>query len=432
MNKTPNAWNFVEGSGGLWLSFGIGGGVFALSWWLRSSSTTFDLLLFRQLQFTSGILAITFAAAALVRFRGTRERLPLILASGFVIVGLTLASSSFFSFRLSDAESNLSLRDPMTWVLGRTLLGMLLVSALVVERRLPRARHPGRELIAALILVVLSAFLFSAAHVRLPAGLVIHPGAAFPRPGNLVPAGLFFLATIGYHRRLRHASSPFDLSLYFAATLNFWCSLAASQSERQLDSTFAFAGILQFSSYALLLGGTLLDDVELFESVRRLAVTDSLTGLVNYRRLVEVLDGEIERAKRTGRNFALVLFDLDGLKKINDQFGHPTGTRALCRVAAVLRAHSRAIDTSARHGGDEFALVLPETAAPGAEEVALRICDRVAQDGETPPISISTGFAVYPQDGETIEKLLSAADQALYRMKRRNAEKAPVAKTRTV
>lgn len=182
----------------------------------------------------------------------------------------------------------------------------------------------------------------------------------------------------------------------------------------------------------LLLGGTLLDDIQLFESVRLLAVTDSLTGLANYRRLMEVLDAEIERAKRTGRNFALVLFDLDRLKKINDQFGHPAGTRALCRVAAVLRAHSRAIDTSARHGGDEFALVLPETAAQGAEEVALRICDCVAQDGGTPPISISTGFAVYPQDGETIEKLLSAADQALYRMKRHNAEKALVAKTRTV
>lgn len=320
----------------------------------------------------------------------------------------------------------------MTWVIGRTLLGLLLVTALVVERRRPTARHFGRELIVALILVVLSASILSAAHVRLPAGLVVHPGEAFPRPGNLVPAGLFLLATIGYHRRLRRKSSPFDLSLYFAATLNLWCSLAASQSERQLDSTFAFAGILQFSSYVVMLGGTLLDDVQLFESVRLLAVSDSLTGLANYRRLMEVLDREIERAKRTGRTFALVLFDLDKLKKINDQFGHPAGTRALCRVAAVLRAHSRTIDTSARHGGDEFALVLPETGAPGAEEVALRICDHVAQDGETPPISISTGFAVYPQDGETIEELLSTADRALYRMKKHNAEKARVAKTRAV
>jgi len=316
----------------------------------------------------------------------------------------------------------------MTWVIGRTLLAMLLVSALLVERRLPRARHPGRELSVALILIVLSASILSAAHVRLPADLVVHPGEAFPRPGNLVSAGLFWLATIGYHRRLRHKSSPFDLSLYFAATLNLWCSLAASQSERQLDSTFAFAGILQFSSYVVLLGGTLLDDVQLFESVRVLSVSDSLTGLANYRRLMEVLDGEIERAKRTGRTFALVLFDLDWLKKINDQFGHPAGTRALCRVAAVLRAHSRAIDTSARHGGDEFALVLPETGAQGAEEVALRICDHVAQDRETPPISISTGFAVYPQDGETIETLLGAADRSLYRMKKRKAEKAPAAK----
>jgi diguanylate cyclase (GGDEF)-like protein len=422
MHKAQSALNLVKGSGGLWLSFVMGSGVFAVSWWLRSFSTTPDPLLFRQLQFTSGILAITFAAAALVRFRGTRERLPLILASGFVIVGLALASSSFFSLRLADSESDTSLRDPMTWVIGRTLLGLLLVSALVVERRLPKARNPGREIVVALILVVLSAAILSAAHVHLPAGLVIHPGEAFPRPGNLVPAGLFLLATIGYHRRLRQTASPFDLSLYFAATLNLWCSLAASQSERQLDSTFAIAGVLQFGSYAVMLGGTLLDDIQLFESVRQLAISDSLTGLANHRRLVEVLDSEIERAKRTGRNFALVLFDLDGLKKINDQFGHATGTRALCRVAEVLRAHSRTIDTGARHGGDEFALVLPETSAQGAAEAALRICDHVAHDGERPPISISTGFAIYPQDGETIEKLLSVADRALYRMKRHNPE----------
>ncbi|MBZ5703444.1 MAG: GGDEF domain-containing protein [Acidobacteriia bacterium] len=429
MDKAQSTRNLFAGSAGLWLSFAMGGGIFALSWWLRTFSAAFDPLFFRQLQFTSGILAITFAAAALVRFRGTRERLPLILACGFVITGLTLASSSFFSFRLSD--SRLLLRDPVTWVMDRTLLGLLLVSALVVERRLPRARNPGREIVAALILVVLSASLLSVAHARLPAGLVVHPGRAFPRPGNLLPAALFLLATIGYHRRLRHVSSPFDLSLYFAASLNLWCSLAASQSERPLDGTSAVAGMLQFGSYAVMLGGTLLDDIRLFEKVRLLAVSDSLTGLANYRRLVEVLEAEIERAKRTGRNFALVLFDVDGLKKINDQFGHLTGTRALCRVAAVLRAHSRAIDTGARHGGDEFALVLPETGAQGAAEVALRICDHAAHDEETPAISISAGFAVYPQDGDTIEKLLSTADGALYRMKKQDKGTAPVEEPRT-
>ena len=136
---------------------------------------------------------------------------------------------------------------------------------------------------------------------------------------------------------------------------------------------------------------------------------------------MEVLGNEIERAKRTASQFAVLLFDLDGLKKINDQYGHLLGTRAICRVANALRVHSRAIDTAARQGGDEFALVLPETGGKGAQEAALRVCDRVSNDEETPRISISAGIAVYPLDGETIEALLSAADQALYKMKGRAA-----------
>ena len=112
---------------------------------------------------------------------------------------------------------------------------------------------------------------------------------------------------------------------------------------------------------------------------------------------------------------------MDGLKKINDQYGHLVGTRAIARVAVALRLHSRTIDTAARQGGDEFALVLPETGIKGAQEAALRVCDRVSKDAEAPHISISAGIAVYPQDGKTIEALLSAADQSLYKMKSREA-----------
>jgi diguanylate cyclase (GGDEF)-like protein len=108
---------------------------------------------------------------------------------------------------------------------------------------------------------------------------------------------------------------------------------------------------------------------------------------------------------------------LDGLKKINDQFGHQVGTCALCRAADVLRSHSRAIDTGARHGGDEFALILPETTDQGAQEVLNRVCDRITNDGMQPTISLSAGLAIYPRDGDTAETLLFAADRALYRMK---------------
>jgi diguanylate cyclase (GGDEF)-like protein len=242
----------------------------------------------------------------------------------------------------------------------------------------------------------------------------------------LFPAGLFLLATLGYYRRLKHTTSPFDRSLYLTAGLNVACCLAASQSEHGLDAPFAFAEILQFSSYAVLLGGALLDNVHLFENVRQLAVSDSLTGLGNYRRLVDALEGEIQRSRRTGRPFSLLLFDLDGLKKLNDNYGHLVGSKALCRVANVLRVNSRTIDTVARYGGDEFAVILPETGMNAAQEVARRICDCVARDGELPPISVSVGVAVYAQNGETLEALVSAADQALYKTKGRTGRKLSV------
>jgi len=425
MSRTQSIWTFVKRSAPVWLFLTGESGALALAWTLRRLPLALDPLLYGQLQITSGLLALIIGASALVRFRGTRDRLPLILACGFVIVGITLVSSSLVSFRIVDSDAGL--RDPMTWVIGRTFLAVLLVAALVVERRLPTARNPGREIIVGLVTVVLLASILSIAHGRLPGELVVHLGGAFPRPGNLFPTGLFLLATVGYQRRLKHNPSPFDRSLYLTAGLNVACCLAASQSEHRLDAPFAFAEILQFSSYAVLLGGALLDNVHLFENVRHLAASDPLTGLANYRRLVDALEGEIQRSRRTRRPFSLLLFDLDGLKKINDNYGHLVGSKALCRVATVLRVNSRTIDTVARYGGDEFALILPETGMNAAQEVARRICECVARDGELPPISVSAGVASYPQEGETLEALVGVADQALYRTKGRTDRKLHIA-----
>jgi len=194
---------------------------------------------------------IILALAVLVRYLGTRGRLPLILACGFVIVGITLVGSSLFSILVSEFD----LRDPMTRVIGRTLLALLLIVALIVEQRFPTTRNHYREIIMALAVVILATWFLSTAHRRLPIDLIVHPGAIFPRSGNLFPAGLFLLAAIGFQRRPRQKTSSFDRSLYFAAVLNVACSLAAAQSAHSLDAPFALAEILQVSSYALLLGG---------------------------------------------------------------------------------------------------------------------------------------------------------------------------------
>jgi diguanylate cyclase (GGDEF)-like protein/PAS domain S-box-containing protein len=157
---------------------------------------------------------------------------------------------------------------------------------------------------------------------------------------------------------------------------------------------------------------------ELEDHLRRQAASDSLTGLANYRCLVDVLDFEIRRSKRTNREFAMLFFDLDGLKRINDRHGHMVGSEALCRLADALCSCCRDIDTPARFGGDEFAVVLPETNAEEANLVARRICESVGNDGRGPRLSVSFGVAVYPPNGNSIESLLSQADSALYLMKR--------------
>jgi diguanylate cyclase (GGDEF)-like protein/PAS domain S-box-containing protein len=157
---------------------------------------------------------------------------------------------------------------------------------------------------------------------------------------------------------------------------------------------------------------------QLEDHLRQQAASDPLTGLANYRQLAEVLDTEIKRSERTGREFAVLLFDLDGLKKINDRYGHMTGSHALCRVADVL-SFCRDIDTAARYGGDEFAVVLPETGREAANQVAERICNSIANDTKGPKLSVSIGVAIYPRDGERIEGLLRAADVAMYEMKAR-------------
>jgi diguanylate cyclase (GGDEF)-like protein/PAS domain S-box-containing protein len=156
---------------------------------------------------------------------------------------------------------------------------------------------------------------------------------------------------------------------------------------------------------------------QLEDHLRRQAASDPLTGLGNYRRLVDVLYLEIKRSKRTSREFALLFFDLDDLKGINDRHGHMIGSQALCRLADVLCSCCRDIDTPARFGGDEFALVLPETNAEEASLVSHRICESLADDGKGPKLSASVGVAVYPQNGDSIERLLCAADARLYSRK---------------
>ncbi len=392
-------------------------------WRLRQASYTGDPLLAGYLEVAGSLIAFTYAANALIRFRGSHDRLSLILAFGFVLCGLIEMGSTLSAYRSALSVSEPPMVVPLAWMVSRTLLALLLVAALEVERRIPVAREPGREIAVATLIVGIVAYLTSAAYFAVPGSPGIHPQALLARPWELLPAIIFLVAAVGYWNRLARVASSLDRALCIAAGVNVACHLAISQSARWLDAPFMCGHFLKVLSYAIVLGGALLDNARLFDQVSHLASSDSLTGLANYRRLLDVMAAEIQRSRRTRRPFSLVLLDLDGLKTINDRHGHLVGSRALKRLGYVLRANSRSVDTPARYGGDEFALVLPEAGEEAAAQVAARICERLANDGQVPAITVSAGLAVYPKDGSTIEKLLGAADRALYAMKARGDKK---------
>jgi diguanylate cyclase (GGDEF)-like protein len=149
--------------------------------------------------------------------------------------------------------------------------------------------------------------------------------------------------------------------------------------------------------------------------VSRLAVTDGLTGLYNRRQFDEHLGDQIDRARRRGSALALLLFDLDHFKRVNDTHGHPAGDQTLKGFADVLRQSVRDDDLAARIGGEEFAVVLPGADPASALAVGERVRVRVKTVGLL--TTASGGVAAYPRDGTTKADLLRAADRALYSAK---------------
>jgi diguanylate cyclase (GGDEF)-like protein len=403
----------------LLLTLIAGAGYFSLIWILRNSSYQTDPLLDTYLEMAGSLIAFTFAANALVRFRGTHDRISLILAFGFMLAGLIEvgASTTFYRGMLVATAGSNSVQISLGWLAGRTLLAILLIAALVVENRIPISREPAKEMAGATLVVGAIAYITSIFYFMVPAAMKVHPTAFIPHPWDLLPAAIFAGAAIGFGHRLRSADSALDRALFVAAILNVLCHISMAESTHMLDAPYTLAHGLVVLSYVVVLGGTLLDNARLFDQVRRQASLDSVTGLANHRQMFEVLQNELQRSGRTGRSFAVLLFDLDGLKKINDRYGHLTGTKAIKRLALALRNGSRAIDTPARYGGDEFALILPESGVAEAERAAKRVCERLAHDGLRPRISVSVGISVYPTDGTTVDKLLGAADVSLYRMK---------------
>jgi len=166
-----------------------------------------------------------------------------------------------------------------------------------------------------------------------------------------------------------------------------------------------------------------LDNALLLKRAEALSVTDDLTHLYNSRYLNQVLRRETKRASRSGRPLSLLFIDLDGFKAVNDTYGHLFGSRALVEAAAVIRQSARETDVVSRFGGDEFALVLPDTGGEGAYAVGERIRERIAAhkflagDGLNIHLTGSVGVATLPDVAASSEELVQAADKAMYAVK---------------
>ena len=167
--------------------------------------------------------------------------------------------------------------------------------------------------------------------------------------------------------------------------------------------------------------GASIGNIKLFEKMQHQAITDGLTGLANHKTFYEVLEKELWRTRRYGGQISMIMVDVDNLKQINDVYGHRAGDKAIREISARIKQCIRQIDTAARYGGDEFAIILPNTSLTEATVAAERMVKVVAKspviwDNEAISVSISIGLGQYSPDS-TPEDIAGRSDQALYAAK---------------
>ena len=191
-------------------------------------------------------------------------------------------------------------------------------------------------------------------------------------------------------------------------------------ADKMEDGGFCYEDIALIELLGQLVGAS-IGNIKLFEKTQRQATTDGLTGLSNHKRFYEILERELWRSRRYGGQISVIMVDIDNLKKINDAYGHRAGDRVIKEISRRIRACIRQVDTAARYGGDEFAVILPKTSLSKAVIVAERMVDEVWRTPmvwkrEQIGLSISVGLGQYDANISP-EEITSRSDQALYTAK---------------
>lgn len=234
---------------------------------------------------------------------------------------------------------------------------------------------------------------------------------------RIIPAALFTLLNIVAHlTQPQPLSVPIltiiAVSLVMSNVLGIWASIRFYSHRRQ-----------QYESQ--------LRGVELRKDLIQNALVDQLTGVSNRRHFFLAAEAEFERYRRYKRSFSLLMMDLDHFKHVNDQFGHPIGDKVLKDIAATINRCKRDTDIFGRIGGEEFALLLPETNLSGATDIAVRLrrsCHSVAlPDSSSRRITVSIGVTQSRSCDETFDEILSRADETLYRAKNNGRDRVEVA-----
>jgi diguanylate cyclase (GGDEF)-like protein len=319
---------------------------------------------------------------------GMRDYVPLWLSA---VVGNTLIVAAIaLAMRALRVFVGGAPRDVMTWVLLAALFVLLVVFTEV------QPSHVGRAIAISAALGIVALRAARLLHRKAPAACKLSSRVTeYVFWGMAVLTALRIVGTLLFPPPSALAAGPFNSAVFLL-----------------------YSGFIIVSTLSVMW----MEIESLQSELVRAARYDALTGLYNRGTFLEEFEREVSRCARGGPAFSLAVFDLDRFKRLNDQYGHPFGDRVLKAFAEVLRADIRKHDAVGRYGGEEFALLMPNT----GKETAMRVAERVRRDLETRGISVdgkrvevtvSGGIATYGVEGEDWDTLLSAADTALYEAK---------------